>query len=294
MKPYSIAAELLLQDMTITVSFLMMHNSSCLLELTQPIRKNEIPCELLTLGEINLYKKVLENTTYELATTGSQDIKTALSNNTDLIPGVYEGGLKTWECSLDLLMLLAQMSKGVDMSSTRVLELGCGSGLPGVYMISCTSASRVDFQDYNEEVLTHVTIPNVVLNAPVSGKSLNEEVHPSALAQRSSFYSGDWSGFVQLNNPNKAPELKYDIVLTSETIYEPSLNKVLLATIKDSMAYPRGVALVAAKSYYFGVGGSMTAFQSLVASDPELKSETVYQSSEGVNREILQISFASA
>ena len=29
-----------------------------------------------------------------------------LDNPSDLVPGIYEGGLKTWECSLDLVVYL--------------------------------------------------------------------------------------------------------------------------------------------------------------------------------------------
>ena len=73
--------------------------------------------------------------------------------DTDLIPGVYEGGLKVWECSLDLcrhladeILRLQSSFKGDDgndinisanndvynaLSKTgKTLELGCGHGLP--------------------------------------------------------------------------------------------------------------------------------------------------------------------
>ena len=40
----------------------------------------------------------------------------------DLLPGVYEGGLKTWESSLDLVQVLS----GIDLklSGKRILEVG--------------------------------------------------------------------------------------------------------------------------------------------------------------------------
>lgn len=40
----------------------------------------------------------------------------------DLIPGVYEGGLKTWECSLDLVDYLDSIENG-DVRGKRVLEV---------------------------------------------------------------------------------------------------------------------------------------------------------------------------
>lgn len=44
----------------------------------------------------------------------------------DLIPGVYEGGLKTWECSLDLVEYLHELqcsSNFRGFSGNRVLEV---------------------------------------------------------------------------------------------------------------------------------------------------------------------------
>ena len=38
-----------------------------------------------------------------------------LNAPSDLIPGIYEGGLKTWECSLDLVDYLDQI-RDMDMS----------------------------------------------------------------------------------------------------------------------------------------------------------------------------------
>lgn len=40
----------------------------------------------------------------------------------DLVPGVYEGGLKTWECSLDLVDYLDSTNSG-DVRGKRVLEV---------------------------------------------------------------------------------------------------------------------------------------------------------------------------
>lgn len=43
----------------------------------------------------------------------------------DLVPGVYEGGLKTWECSLDLVDCLDRILKGdaQNLKGKRVLEV---------------------------------------------------------------------------------------------------------------------------------------------------------------------------
>jgi hypothetical protein len=123
---------------------------------------------------------------------------------TDLIPGVYEGGLKVWECSLDLcqylLSIIEEISRenndGTSCSSHVIikdaisrsiqsggsaLEIGCGHGLPGCLILreSCCCDSNINtnkndddnrrssivvFSDFNNFVLQETTIPNAVLN----------------------------------------------------------------------------------------------------------------------------------
>jgi hypothetical protein len=39
---------------------------------------------------------------------------------------VYEGGMKIWECSIDLVKYLS--GTVVDLHGKKVLELGCGAG----------------------------------------------------------------------------------------------------------------------------------------------------------------------
>ena len=46
------------------------------------------------------------------------------SGASDLLPGIYEGGLKIWECAVDLARLLEQE----EIDGKCVLELGCGAG----------------------------------------------------------------------------------------------------------------------------------------------------------------------
>ena len=83
------------------------------------------------------------------------------SSHSDLIPGVYEGGMKVWECAFDLVEYLANSE--VHFSGKRVLELGCGAGLPAILTLM-KGAEEVHFQDYNPQVIDHVTIPSVLLN----------------------------------------------------------------------------------------------------------------------------------
>lgn len=72
-------------------------------------------------------------------------VTVADSNNSDLIAGVYEGGLKIWECTVDLINYL--VSERLDFGNSIVMDLGCGAGIVGIYAL-IQSASCVYFQDY--------------------------------------------------------------------------------------------------------------------------------------------------
>ena len=58
----------------------------------------------------------------------------------------------------------------------------------------------------------------------------------------------------------------FELILSSETIYSLESTARLWRLLAVHLA-PGGVALIAAKSYYFGVGGSVAAFQALVAAE---------------------------
>ena len=86
---------------------------------------------------------------------------------TDLVPGVYEGGLKTWECSLDLAGVLAQkVAQSSDfLQDKKVIELGCGTAVPSLYLLSKALKRKDDkpanltlqLCDFNEQVLRMVS-----------------------------------------------------------------------------------------------------------------------------------------
>lgn len=50
--------------------------------------------------------------------------ESAESGASDLVPGIYEGGLKIWECAVDL----ARQLEREDVDGKCILELGCGAG----------------------------------------------------------------------------------------------------------------------------------------------------------------------
>lgn len=186
------------------------------------------------------------------APTSCSPLLEAVAINSDLIPGVYEGGLKIWEGSCDLLDYLC--TGKIELNGTRVLELGCGAGLPGIVAM-LHGASCVTFQDYNPGVINLFTIPNILANVTAQ---------PMASMK---FFAGDWSDLMALINPSDEPSMKYDIVLTSETMYCVDSQPKLLELIKKHVKPCTGKALVAGKSHYFGVGGTMEMFKTLVSND---------------------------
>lgn len=58
----------------------------------------------------------------------------------------FTGGLKIWECTNDLLIYLIPNPDELDYENAKVLDLGCGHGILGIYAFMF--GSHVTFQDY--------------------------------------------------------------------------------------------------------------------------------------------------
>lgn len=68
-------------------------------------------------------------------------------SDNDLIPCVYEGGFKIWECTQDLADLLTSSEDEHDFEGKSVCDLGCAAGILGIIAL-VEGATKVDFQDY--------------------------------------------------------------------------------------------------------------------------------------------------
>lgn len=197
----------------------------------------------------------------------------AAESHSDLIPNVYEGGLKVWECAIDLVRYLHE--NHVSFEDNKVLELGCGAGLPGILAV-LKGAQEVHFQDYNPEVLQHYTIPNVAVNL--------KDTAAGPTKCRCRYFSGDWTLF----NDHIAKEILrcYDVILTAETIYKPD-NYRKLTHFFNSHLSRYGRVYVAAKSNYFGVGGGTKDFKEFLDRESVFEVQDSITVEADIPREIL-------
>ncbi|KAN0085715.1 hypothetical protein V8E55_006849 [Tylopilus felleus] len=248
-----------------------------------------------------------------------------IDNPSDLVPLVYEGGLKTWECSLDLANYLKRDGHAANAKGRRVLELGCGTAIPTLCVLQEIFSSPptgdtetdVHLQDYNASVLHLVTIPNVLLawyTSPAANGYRSSEAHtidaedndselhitPQLLhAFRTSlhdhrirlrFFSGAWDAFDLQRTSGP-----YHLVLTSETIYHPNSLPSLVRVMRDACSGGHVyLCLVAAKTVYFGVGGGIAEFVRCVESIADERGnrgqvETIWEKATGVSRMVMRV-----
>ncbi|XP_072504791.1 histidine protein methyltransferase 1 homolog [Notamacropus eugenii] len=231
---------------------------------------------------------------------GEDIVSKSLSSHSDLITGIYEGGLKIWECTFDLLAYLAD--EEVQFSGKRVLDLGCGAGLLGIIALK-GKAEEIHFQDYNSTVIDEVTIPNVIVNSTFECED-DEVCEPDLKRRRNSnpsqellskcrFFSGEWCEFSKLVLSNKKAFTKYDVILTSETIYNPSYYSAFHQTLANLLD-ENGQVLLASKAHYFGVGGGVHLFQKFIEERNVFETRTLKIIDEGLNRILIKITFKHA
>ncbi|KAJ2823770.1 hypothetical protein GGI24_003595, partial [Coemansia furcata] len=308
-----------------------------------------------------LWKRQIDDVQFQLAqqddmVDDAEDsaIKQAMaegSSAADVIKGVYEGGLKTWECSIDLLCYLDEHGDelGVALSGARVLEIGCGTGLPSLHILKNVASANVCMQDYNKDVLELVTIPNVLANVAFAPKDgvMGDSVHVEDdtesceididfrrthvlfgadtdriigerempeltsgeareadarmlekldVKDRCEFIAGDWAKIEQ-EMRTRGREHSFSLVLSSETIYDVDSYAKLHDLLSCVLAKPDAqssseyvpMALIAAKSIYFGLSGSVLSFQQYIQRRGVFDVASIWQSSGSMGREILRL-----
>ncbi|KFU99138.1 Histidine protein methyltransferase 1, partial [Tauraco erythrolophus] len=230
-------------------------------------------------------------------------VSKSVSSHSDLIPGVYEGGLKIWECTFDLIDYFSEAE--IEFTNKTVLDLGCGAGLLGIVALK-GKAEKVHFQDYNSTVIDEVTLPNAVANCidernrmgggddtttgkPPLKRPKNAERSPAVL-NKCRFFSGEWSEVSQLLLSSNKPFSKYDMILSSETIYNPDCYSALHDTLAQLLD-TNGHVYLASKAHYFGVGGGIYLFEKFIEERNVFKSSIVKIIDKGLQRCIMEMAF---
>ncbi|XP_018562254.1 histidine protein methyltransferase 1 homolog isoform X2 [Anoplophora glabripennis] len=231
---------------------------------------------IITLGDVHI-KYVSSNNVLEILRNMEHSDKVSVlkaeQNHSDLLPAIYEGGFKIWECTYDLLNYV--YDNKITFENKKVLDLGCGAGVIGIYTI--LKGSSCYFQDYNSDVIEYITASNVLLNS-------------RDCITKCKFYSGDWLSFSNLLEGCTKGDNKFDYIFTSETIYNTE-NYYKLHTVFEKLLKKSGTIFLAAKSFYFGVGGGTSLFEEYIENNKIFKYSCIWKCAEGVKREILKIQF---
>lgn len=210
----------------------------------------------------------------------------SLSPCNDLVPGVYEGGLKVWESSMDLVQYMHNDDKNDNAAGVlsmlpteriptdrplRFLELGCGHGVPSCYLLrhvarlGLLQKTQFWLTDYNDFVIKDALVSNIVLNimaeegAESSRKMISSK---DMVAKCLKLGSGDWFGLLDPGNQYSTEILhQMDWIAAAETLYTVEAAKETAILISRLLRPETGQAWVASKRYYFGVGGGVDAFR---------------------------------
>ena len=220
------------------------------------------------------YDKSLSNISLNYIHFNNSLIKsTNVPENTDLISGKYEGGIKIWECDQDLLEFLPSIYND-SWKNKNILDMGCGHGLPGIYLL-LKGINEICFQDFNKEVLDNIT--KNYINQLKNNFGLNFEKNVK-------YIEGDWGAF-QYNK-------KFDIIISGDTLYNNANYEKIYNLIKNNLNKD-GEAYFASKRFYFGVGGGSSEFRQYISDRNEFQIEQVKTIKDGINniRVILKITW---
>ena len=199
-----------------------------------------------------------------------------IPENTDLVSGKYEGGIKIWECDEDLLEFLPSIYNDT-WKNKIILDMGCGHGLPGIYLL-LKGIKEICFQDFNKEVLDNITKNYINQLKENHGLNFENEVN---------YVSGDWGDFLY--------DKKFDIIISGDTLYNNQNYEKIYNLLKNNLSKD-GVAYFASKRFYYGVGGGSSEFRQFINDRNEFEISQVKQIKDGINniRVILKINFRNS
>ncbi|KAL8943532.1 MAG: hypothetical protein Q9216_000990 [Gyalolechia sp. 2 TL-2023] len=268
--------------------------------LPSNIQYNTIQLDHSTNGTVILARRELFDIRAQVMAedTDLDEASTAGLLADDLQSNIYEGGFKTWECSIDLanyLLAHAQDLSQLIMHRCNIIELGAGTALPTLLLFHLLLSFPIPpepphrsliLADYNRSVISLATIPNILLTYALSSQLIppasgDMEITPALL---SSFkqalrvrnihvraVAGRWGLALasEISSPGELNVPFYPpcraLILASETIYSPSSTLEFTTTLRELIRVREEAggsvrALVAAKRIYFGVGGGVDDF----------------------------------
>lgn len=197
-------------------------------------------------------------------------------------------------------------------------QLGCGTALPTLTLFQhCLTNSipqTFTLSDYNSSVLRLATLPNVLLTwatttsppliSPTESSQTGDiELTPeilsafrAALTQNQitlKFLSGSWSPELASLIPSSAPDMG-TLVLGAETIYSPAATDAFVEILMILLRRVKmAKAMVAAKKFYFGVGGSVDGLKEACAAKGavayEIENHGVPGLEAGVGRSLIEV-----
>lgn len=167
--------------------------------------------------------------------------------------------------------------------SISIAELGCGRALPSISLLSVLDLvgfrGRINLmlQDLGADTIDSVTRPSVEEGITRLSPDFRSRVFIE-------FVAGAWADMEILPN-------SFHIVLSSECIYREDLFDSH-ASIMNRMLAIDGVAILAAKRYYFGCGGGTIEFSEYLNkqfSDLQVDLESTFENGMSNTREIIGI-----
>lgn len=176
--------------------------------------------ELLDIKHQLMTEYDTNDDTNDFTTSTNNNWELDILINEDLKKNVYEGGLKSWECSIDLVDSFAKKTNdptlipNLNLDNIRcVIELGCGTSLPTEYLFmkyllqeNDSSSTPQNYgiyfilADYNSSVLRLASLPNLIITW--AKLTLSED---------------QWTNLQRCNDPN-IPILSDELLLTEQLL----------------------------------------------------------------------------